>query len=290
MRGGIDQGFLADCVTVASGRSIMVPTTPIEDTPGESPARDTVDLSVVLPAYQAEAFIAENLMSLRRALGEQPGLGRWEIIVVDDGSSDATAHAASEAMADAQVVRLPRNRGKGAAVRAGMSAASGTRRLMIDCDLPYGLEVLGRIDGELRAGADVCIGDRTLPDSFFDLEPGFARRLASVVFTWLVSNLSLRGFPDTQCGVKGFRGEAADFLFEGSTVDGFAFDVEILHRAHKRGLRIARVPVRLVTQSPSSIRLFRDSLAMFRDLVMVPLRYHRRPKAGAGSRPRKDAE
>lgn len=245
-----------------------------EQRPEEARAKS---LSVVLPAYRAADFLASTLTEVDTHLSQNPVALRldrgYEILVVDDGSDDDTASVA-ERSGLARVIRLPVNRGKGAAVRNGMLAAGGEIRLFMDCDIPFGLDVIRALVDAIHQGADIAIGDRFLPGSSFQVEPRRLRRLASQIFTFGVSRISLRGYRDTQCGAKAFRGRAAENLFGRSVVDSFAFDVEILYLAHKSGLSLSRVPVRFVQNAPSQVRLFRDPQRMLLDLVRIPLRHH----------------
>ena len=229
-------------------------------------------LSVILPAYQAEAFLAASLRELEAFLAAS-GRASVEIIVVDDGSSDDTFRIAGS-HPGVTALRLSRNRGKGAAVREGMLRARGDVRVFVDCDLPYELDAIEALVASIEAGADVCIGARDLPESRFERPAAPLRRLFSAVFTLIVSQLALRGFPDSQCGVKAFRGDVAERVFGQTRVEGFAFDVEVLHRSHKLGHRIEKVPVILRSNGPSTIRLLRDSLRMLVDVVGIPIRWH----------------
>ena len=233
-----------------------------------------MNLSLVLPAFDAAPFIGASVATLLAFLRDRSArLGSFEILVVDDGSRDRTSEIVARAGAEVSCLRLPRNLGKGAAVRHGMLAARGTQRIFVDCDLPYALDAIESIDAELRAGADVCIGDRGLPDSSFQNERSCLRRLGSAGFTVLVSRILLPGFRDTQCGIKGLRGEVADRLFPRCTIDGFAFDVELLYLARQDGLRISRIPVRSVGNAPSSIRILRDPLRALLDTLRIPSRH-----------------
>jgi dolichyl-phosphate beta-glucosyltransferase len=193
--------------------------------------------------------------------------GPWsyEIIVVDDGGGDVTA-SDLEGSPHARLVRLPVNRGKGAAVRAGLLAARGAARVYTDVDVPYDPEWIVVIATHIRNGYHLVIGDRTLPGSLYAHDVGWRRRLASSVFSFLVGRLITGGFFDTQCGLKGLRGDVAEMLVPLMRIDRFAFDVELLYVALKHGLDIKRVPVRLRRNETSSIRLLRDSSTMLIDV------------------------
>ena len=233
-----------------------------------------MDVSIVIPAYNAAELIAATLRELSAFLDEHTEIfGEHEIILVDDGSTDETLQIVRKSFPHVVTIALTRNSGKGAAVRAGMQAARGDRRLYMDCDLPYRLEALGVVAERLRSGGiDLCIGSRDLPGSEFLVHSGKLRRVASWMFTTLVSRLVLPGIEDSQCGLKGFAAATASRLFGEARVDGFAFDVEILYLARRHGLAIERVPVRQWLASPSSLRLFRDGGGMLRDLVRIRLR------------------
>jgi dolichyl-phosphate beta-glucosyltransferase len=211
-------------------------------------------LSVVIPAFNEAARLPAYLDEVAAFL---EGRGEpHEIIVADDGSTDGTVAVARSLAARHPTVRvlpLGRNRGKGAAVRAGMLAAVGARRLFTDADGATPIAELKRLEPALAAGADVVIGSRALVD------PGVATRtrrhrvVAGRTFNWLVALLGLRGVADSQCGFKLFTAAAADALFGPLATMGFAFDVEVLLRAQKTGLRIVEVPVNWADQEGSKV-------------------------------------
>jgi len=233
----------------------------------------TPQLSLILPVYNGAGYLSGSLQAL---LSRQPSWPSSELLVVDDGSADVTGVITAEFQdAGVRCLRLPRNRGKGGAVRAGMLAARGRFRIFTDADLPYELEAIERILDYLdRKEFDVVIGARDLPGSRFEVRPTLARRIASQVFTLLVSRLVVTGVVDTQCGLKGFRSEAAEKLFRLARVNGFAFDVELLYLAYKLNFDIKRIPVRQVRNQPSTISLPLRSVRMLWDVLALPLRYH----------------
>jgi glycosyltransferase involved in cell wall biosynthesis len=230
-------------------------------------------LSVVLPCYRAAALARQSVSRLSQALsGHVQG---YEIIVVDDGVGDC-ARAIGQIVpgrdGSIRVITLPANRGKGAAVAAGMRQATGAVRIFTDVDLPYGTAPLVLLESLIRQrGFHVVIGDRTFPQSRYETELPFGRRLASGVFSYITAMVVTGGFFDTQCGLKGFRGDVAEALFGLQTVERFAFDVELIYLALKYGLEIKRVPVMLETKTASSVRLGRDSLRTFTDLGRIKL-------------------
>lgn len=212
--------------------------------------------SVVIPAYNE----AERLPAyLHEVVGYLEGRGEpWEVLVADDGSTDSTVAVVEAVGRRTPGVRaLPgdRNRGKGAAVRRGMLAASGAYRLFADADGATPIAELKRLEPALLAGADVVIGSRALRDSAVTVDARFGRMVAGRLFHWLVSRMGLAGVRDSQCGFKVFTAAAAERLFGALTTEGFGFDVEILLRAQAADYRVVEVPVNWTDQAGSKVRV-----------------------------------
>jgi len=225
-------------------------------------------LSVVVPAYNAVAVIADTVAALRRDLTAALGPDAVEIIVVDDGSHDGTAARAREAGADA-VLSLPNNRGKGAAVRAGMAQSSGATVVFTDADLSYPPDQVLRVAAAIDDGADVAIGSRTHAGAGDGIPPSALRQLSGRLFN-LLTRVVLRGrYGDTQCGLKGFGHDVAHRLATESRIDGFAFDVELLHLAERDGLVIREVPAEVRSSGRSSVNLALHVPQMVRDVVLM---------------------
>ncbi len=226
-------------------------------------------LSVVLPAYRAEGIIADTVRRVRAALSEG-GVEQaaTEVIVVDDGSPDDTAAAAREAGAD-MVISLDRNRGKGAAVRAGMLAATGRHRIFTDVDLAYPPDQLVPMLAHLEEGWEVVVGSRRHHDTRQVNSASPLRELGSLLFNMITHLVLLGRYRDTQCGLKGFSAEAAEQIFDVSRIDGFAFDVEVLHLAERRHLSLLEVPVVLDHVEASTVKLVPQALKMLRDVRWV---------------------
>ncbi len=230
-------------------------------------------LSVVLPCYRAASLARQSVARLLHALSGR--IETYEIIVVDDGYGDcdtAVGTMTAGPGGSIRVITLPENRGKGAAVAAGMKTATGAVRVFTDIDLPYGTTPVMLIESLVRArGFHMVIGDRTFPQSRYETELSFGRRMASAVFSRVTNVIVTGGFFDTQCGLKGFRGDVAEELFGLQTVDRFAFDVELIYLALKHGLEIKRIPVMLEGNMTSSVRLGRDSLQTLLDVGRIKL-------------------
>lgn len=244
--------------------------------------RVTPDISVVLPCYRAAGLARASVARLAAFLDAAEL--HWEVIVVDDGGHDFTD---DDWRGDPRVrlVRLPKNRGKGAAVRAGMAVARGQVRVFTDVDLPYDLELLPVIVRHVREGGfHLVIGDRQLPGSSYRLDIGWRRRAASALFTAFVGTLVTRGLYDTQCGLKGVRGDVAELLFPMLRVNRFAFDVELIAIALRLGLRVERIPVQLRHNATSSVRILRDSTRGVVDLVRIKIHALRGKHESAGIR------
>jgi putative flippase GtrA len=232
------------------------------------PAPGTVRLSVVIPAYREEARIANTVRRLRDDLAHIARDGGLEIVVVDDGSGDATAVEAHAAAAD-QVIRLEPNRGKGGAVRAGMLRARGRTVAFTDADLAYAPTQLVGLLERVEAGFDVVVGSRRAVGTRTLVRARRVRELGSRVVNMATSILLLGQYRDTQCGLKAFRSDVARALFSSSRLDGFAFDIELFHLVERRRLSLAEVPVEVEHSVHSTVNAWRDGVGLLRDLVRV---------------------
>lgn len=227
-----------------------------------------MDLSIVVPTYNAKQLAHQTAESLQSYLAGH-GIG-FEIVLVDDGSLPAERPDNGRLPAGARLVQLGQNQGKGAAVRAGLASATGRSRVFTDVDLPYGLESLMTCYRAIvDSGMDFVYGDRSLPTSSLVARPSWRRRMSSAVFRLAVSGIVGLRPTDTQCGLKGFSGPVADALVKVLRTDHFAFDVEIFKYARDNNLRVYQIPVQLVNEDISTVRLARDAMTMVRDLVTI---------------------
>jgi dolichyl-phosphate beta-glucosyltransferase len=233
-------------------------------------------LSVVIPAYNEERRLPGTLAAIAAYLAAQPYAS--ELIVVDDGSTDATVAVASRP--GVQVLRLD-HRGKGFAVRAGALAARGAYVLLCDADLAVPIEEWVKFEAFFSAGYDVVIGSREGIGATRQGEPWY-RHIMGRVFNTIIRVVALRGINDTQCGFKALRGPVAQRLFrcvriygdDAPVVQGAAvtaYDVELLFLAQKFGYRIAEVPVLWHYGTETKVSPLRDSLRNLRDVLKVRL-------------------
>jgi putative flippase GtrA len=225
-------------------------------------------LSVVIPAYREPDRIGDTVRRIRAELADVEAEGGLEVVVVDDGSGDGTAQAAVDAGVE-QVVSLPQNRGKGAAVRAGVQASRGAVVAFTDADLAYDPEHLRRLLHAVESGWDVAIGNRRHPDSEVARANGL-RALGSRIVNRMSAAVLLAAPLDTQCGLKGFRGDVARELFARTRVDGFAFDIEVLHLVERRNLSLHEIPVRLDESAMrSTVDVWRDVIRLATDMARI---------------------
>ena len=229
-------------------------------------------LSVVIPAYNEEIRISGTIREVVCYLSAQPY--QWEIIVADDGSNDTTARLALEAAGgDPRVRVLPLSHGgKGWAVRHGMLAAVGQFRLLCDADLSVPIAQVERLLPPDAAGLDVAVGSREAPGAARYGEPG-RRHLMGRVYNALAHRLAAPGLADTQCGFKCFRAEAAALLFGSATINGFSYDVEVIHLARRSGLTVAEIGIDWHYREHSKVRPFRDAFSMTLDLLRIRWRH-----------------
>ncbi len=241
----------------------------------------TVEVSLIIPAYNEEQRLPATLAAAEAYLRVRPW--SWELIVVDDGSEDRTAaivRAWHERDPRIRLLAVP-HRGKAAAVRSGILAASGRYVFFTDADLSTPIDYLEPALQLLRERWDVVIGSREGAAARRIGEP-WHRHAMGRVYNWVVQWLLLPGIDDTQCGFKGFRHEVAQDLFRrmllyrdgqrplrGPRVTGF--DVELLYIARRRGYRIAVLPVTWHHVEGSKVRPLVDGLLMLRDVLTVRL-------------------
>lgn len=232
------------------------------------PAPGDVRLSVVVPAYGEAAGIGSTVRRIREELAPVADDGGLEVVVVDDGSGDGTADAARQAGAD-QVLAFPENRGKGAAVRAGMLAATGRTLVFTDADLSYAPAQIVRLLDAVEAGWDVVVGNRFHEQSTTVVAAGVLRQVGGRGINLATRAVLVGTHPDTQCGLKAFRSDVARVIFGHSRIDGFAFDVEVIHLVERFGLSLEAVEVEVVNSDRSTVHVARDALLLLADLVRI---------------------
>jgi dolichyl-phosphate beta-glucosyltransferase len=229
-------------------------------------------ISLIIPAYNEEERIIPSLKKAE-AYFESKDYS-FEIIVVDDGSSDNTCKAALE-FDGIKVVRQSPNQGKGAAVRRGMLEAEGEYRLFADADFSTPIYEVEKLIIAVEKGADVAIGSRALNNNLIKEHQPFYREFMGKTFNKLTQALVIKGIKDTQCGFKLFREKAALDIFKHAKVNHFGFDVEILFLAHKFGYKIAEIPVEWYNDERSKVNPIKDSYKMLRELFKIK-KMHRR--------------
>lgn len=247
----------------------------------ESRADEPRTLSLVVPVYNESGRLS-ILFDVLEADAEREaraaGLELVEVVVVDDGSTDDTprlveAHAANDSRV--RLISFERNRGKGAAVRAGVLSAGSDLVLVSDVDGSTPMSELGPLVSAVREGNDMAIGSRDLPGSNVIVHQPAHRELMGKTFNFLFRVLTGLKIHDTQCGFKLFHLPRTRILFELQRIDGFAFDAELCINASRLGLRIAEVPVAWVDNRDTKVRLLGSSLRMAADLFRAAWLAHR---------------
>ena len=228
--------------------------------------------SVVIPAFNEASRIGQTVRATLDYLQEVNP--KNELIVVNDGSTDATATIAREVLSGAKIEvclleNFP-NRGKGAAVRTGLPAAQKAIGLFFDADLSTPLEETPKVIEPVAAGKfDIAFGSRSVDRSLIGHHQPWGREQGGRVFNLLVRVATGLPFWDTQCGFKAFRLDVCRPILEAARIDGFAFDVELLYLAQRAGLRLCEIPVRWNHHEGSKVQIVRDSLRMLREVIAL---------------------
>ena len=227
-------------------------------------------LSLIIPAYNEEARLPITLPGVLAHL--RGAEYTWEVRVVDDGSDDGTGDFVERFIAEHEeprfILQREPHRGKGGAVRAGMLKSQARWRFLCDADFSMPVHEVDRFLPPYLGGYALAIGSREGPGAQRVGEP-WSRHFMGRVFNGIIRGLLVPGLDDTQCGFKCFAGDAADRLFAQQTIEGFAFDVEILYLARKAGMEIVEVPITWHYDDVSKVRPFRDTKRMLGEVLRI---------------------
>lgn len=230
-------------------------------------------LSVIIPAYNEEKRVLSTLSKICAYLFTKDF--PYEIIVVDDGSTDNTLQMVKNfASSDNHIVILinEQNSGKGYSVRKGMLSARGEYVFFTDADLSTPIEEIEKCLPYLINGYDVVIGSRSMPGSDILVRQPWYREKMGKIFNFMVNMVLLKGIIDTQCGFKGFKREAVKTVFNRCKIDGFSFDVEALYLSRKYNFKIKEIPIRWENSPLSKVSPIKHSLQMFKDLIGIKIK------------------
>lgn len=228
-------------------------------------------LSVILPAYNEEKLIRSTVFEVEKYLKLQDYI--FEVIVVNDGSSDGTADILNDIcnkIEHFKIINNPENRGKGYSVRRGMLAASGKYRLFMDADNSTEIKEVNKFLEALEGGIGAAIGDRTLENSAILIRQPAYKKILGNIGNVFIRSLTVPGIKDTQCGFKCFTGKLVYDIFPYLEIDRWAFDVEILALALKRGYKIKTIPIAWKNRKESKVKLI-DYFLTFADLVKIKI-------------------
>lgn len=231
-----------------------------------------VFLSIIVPAYNEQDRIVpslERIESYLKTLAKP-----FEIIVVDDGSSDDTLNIVNGIAASSPAMRIVTykpNHGKGYAVRQGVAASKGKYVAFSDADLSAPIEEIEKLFKAVVSGTDVAIGSRAAKGAVIPKHQPLYRELGGKALNLMIRALAVRGIHDTQCGFKLFRGDVAREIFAKCFLDGWGFDVEVLYLACRSGYKVTEVPVKWSHSEGSKIHPFSAALKVMEDLMRMRL-------------------
>lgn len=230
---------------------------------------DRPDLSVIIPAYNEERRLPPTLRAILDYLRDQHYT--WEIVVVDDGSSDATGALAEQILSDVPhvVMRNEPNRGKALTVKRGLQESRGQVALFTDADLSTPIEETAPLLEAVAGGADIAIGSRQMRGSRLEVRQPFHREMAGRAFGLLNRMILQHGIVDSQCGFKAFTRHAVERILPHQKLTGWAFDAELMLIARRLGLTIAQIPVRWINDPDTKVKMLVDGPRMVADLFRI---------------------
>ncbi|MEN6357056.1 MAG: dolichyl-phosphate beta-glucosyltransferase [Armatimonadota bacterium] len=230
-------------------------------------------LSVIIPVYNEQNRIGDSLIAVESYL---KNFGKsYEIILVDDGSTDSTLDIVRQISNSGRLTRIVsyrQNMGKGYAVRQGVSAARGEYIAFTDVDLSAPIDQIPKLFSALKDGYDVAIGSRAVKGAEIPVHQPLYRELGGKTLNLIIRMLAVRGIKDTQCGFKLFRGDVARDIFSRCFINGWGFDVEALYLARKLGYTVAEVPVKWSHMEGSKLHPFKGALRVIADVIRMRLR------------------
>lgn len=240
-------------------------------------------LSVIIPMFNESSIVENSVREFDGYLSSCKGLfDEYELIFSNDGSTDGCGEAVAEYAKTHPCVKLvgyEKNRGKGCAVRTGILASEGDIVMFTDCDMAFGVDVIGKVVSYLNENADkdVVVGSRNLKSDGYE---GYTliRKLASKAYIRILGILGGFRLSDSQCGIKGFRGDAGRRIFSNCETDGFAFDFEVIMTASALGYSVGELPVKIINHRESKVRVLRDSFRMIHDVIKIRRRVKKKFK------------
>lgn len=236
-------------------------------------------VSLIIPTYQAESFIAQSLKKLTAYAQSTAHI--HEILLIDDGSKDRTAEIIQQYLtkhpnSNIKLTTLKQNVGKGTAIKNGILIASGNLLIFTDCDLPYAFSDIDTLIHTLQhKQADVAIGSRMHPDSVYHIRSHnlsyiYIRHTSGRLFNYLINLCTRLNMADTQAGLKGFTQQAANLCFGKMTVSGFAFDIDLLVCAQQNNLHIKTMPLNFNYDSEmSTVNFIKHAILMTASILHI---------------------
>lgn len=240
-----------------------------------------MELSVIIPAYNEEKNIVSTLNEVEGYLSKNFSKDEWEIIVVDDGSKDASYTLIKEFIAghiegsSMKLLKNELNAGKGAAVRKGMLSATGKIRLFMDADNATRISELEKMLPFAKSGYGIVIGSRKLKESSIKQTQPFLRRLFGRAHHILVELILGVRLSDFNCGFKCFDRDAANVLFNKQRFSGWVFDAEVLFLARHNNIKVKEVPVEWEHKATSKVRILRDTINSLKGILIIRLNHLR---------------